>query len=343
MFKRHYRERRHSNPLFVIFRLILSVFMFGVLLVGVYSSYKHFSGLDPLKLDPQSVLKNVLLAKKPQELLGVLSSFKITQGISSKISKTVLVSSQSGLENLTKQNVVFRFLLIADSHNDSTNLKVAISQARQTYPDLKFIIGLGDYTDVGTIEELKNTKIELDNANLRYFLIPGDHDLWDSRNRNLPATSDFTKVFGPNYQSFTYENYRFLLIDNSDDYLGLGEAQLKWINNELEKAKSDSVKGIFIFVHEPLFHPSSDHVMGKLEKDLRLQAKTLIFQFKGAGVKKIFAGDIHYFSEYSEPETNLSMVTVGAVVTDRNPQSPRYAVVSVLDDSNTKVEDIEIK
>ena len=83
--------------------------------------------------------------------------------------------------------------------------------------------------------------------------------------------------------------------------------------------------------------------MGKVESSLKQQAQAMIFQLKSAGVKKVFAGDIHYFSEYEEPTTKLPMVTVGATVTDRNPQAPRYGVVTVFDDGSTKVDDVEIK
>ncbi len=320
--------------------------MFGLLLGGVYTAYKHFSGLDPLKLDPQSVLKNVLVARTPKEFIAVLSSLKLD---SSLFKKNNIIKKDNQVEAPSKQVVpvlskyIFRFLLVADSHNDSTNLKKAISQAKADYPDISFIIGLGDYTNVGTIGELKSAKAELDLSGLRYFLLAGDHDLWDSRNRNLAADTDFKEVFGPLYQAFTYENYRFLLLDNSDDYLGLGEIQSKWITTELQKPKTDSAKGVFIFIHEPLYHPSSDHVMGKIEKDLKSQARNLTFQLKTAGVKKIFAGDIHNFSEYTEPETKLEMVTVGAVTSERNPQAPRFAVVKVFEDGSTKVEDIEIR
>ena len=318
--------------------------MFALLLGGVYSAYKHFSGLDPLKLDPQSLLKTAVNAKTPQQLLTALSSVKLTTGVSRQ------VLGQSALENLTKSPTsptsggsAFKFLLVADSHNDNVNLKKAIAETKQTHPDLAFIIGLGDYTDVGTVDELRSAKKEFDFGALRYFLLAGDHDLWDSRNRSLPPTADFNEVFGLTFQSFMFENFKFLILDNSDDYKGLGDEQLKWVTAELEKAKTEGVKGIFVFVHEPLFHPSSDHVMGKVEKDLKLQAKSLIRQLADVGVKKVFAGDIHYFSEYSEPETNLSMVTVGAITSERNPQSPRFAVVSVYQDGSTKVEDVEIK
>jgi len=111
--------------------------------------------------------------------------------------------------------------MVADSHNDNVDLQKAINQAKQLHSDLAFIIGLGDYTDVGTIDELKSAKNKFDLASLRYFLVPGDHDLWDARNRSLPAISNFKEVFGPNFQSFTFNNFSFLLLDNSDDYKGL--------------------------------------------------------------------------------------------------------------------------
>ena len=316
MFKRHY-QKRSTNPLFVIFRLSLSLIMFAVLFIGAYAAYKHFSGLDPLKVDPQVLVNTILRTEKLDKLSKMLPS--------------------------QESNILFQFLLVADSHNDNANLKKAISQAKQAYPDLQFIIGLGDYTDVGTKEELKKAKNEFDLSNLRYFLLVRYHDLWDARNRELVATSNFKEVFGLSYQSFTFKDFRFILLNNADNYLGIEGDQQEWIALELDKAKIDGAKGIFIFVHEPLFHPSSEHVMGSVESKLKLQAKSLIFQLKAVGVLKIFAGDIHYFSEYEEPETKLSMVTAGAVGIARNPQSPRFAVVSVREDGSTKMEDVEIK
>lgn len=317
---------------------MLSLAMFAVLLGGSYEAYKHFSGLDPLKLDPK-------------QLLSVLSSVKITQGLSEKINQKVLgqsthiilsdKASEKQSDSTNGKKFVFRFLLLTDSHNDSADLKKAIAHAKAKYPDLAFIIGLGDYTQVGTVEEFKKAKTELDLSGLRYFLIPGDHDLWDSRDKQKDPAADFSEVFGPPYQSFIFNNFKFILIFNSDNYVGLNNVELAWLTEELEKGKQQA--GTFVFVHEPLYHPSSDHVMGHVDKDLKLQAKNLIYQFKDAGVKKIFAGDIHYFSEYSEPDTKLSMVTVGAVTIDENPQAPRFAIASVYEDGTIKVEDTEIK
>lgn len=335
MFKMHHQGRRHTNIVFVIFRLILSIVMFAILTLGIYSAYKHFSGFDPLKFDPVAVLKNLIGARSPGEFIGALPSVKIGEKILGKS-----VSSDS---KPADQKALFKFLLIADSHTDNVNLAKAIEQAKSAYPDLKFIIGLGDYSDVGTVAELKSAKSVFDTSGLRYFLIPGDHDLWDCRNRDLESVSCFTQVFGPPYQSFELDDFKFLLLDNSDDYQGFSDSEKQWIENELERIKQGSFKGVLVFLHEPLFHPSSEHVMGKVENTLKQQARDLIFELKDGGVKKVFAGDTHFFSEYNEPVTGLSMVTAGAVSSQRNPQTPRFIVVSVFEDGSTKVDDVEIK
>ncbi len=342
MFK-HHQGRRPSNPIFLLFRLILSLVMFAVLLGGVYSAYKHFSGLDPLKLDPQAVVNQFLGVRTPQQLLGVLSSLKLSPKILPAGRQILGDTSQKITPSTPSSPSSFKFLLVSDSHNDNANLAKTIDQSKTKYPDLVFVIGLGDYTNVGTIDELRSAKRQFDIAGLRYFLIAGDHDLWDSRDKIGDPGANFKSVFGLLYQSFTYQGFKFLLLDNSDNYKGISEGQKNWITAELEKGKEEGTKGIFVFISEPLFHPSSDHYMGKVDKDLKSQAQSLIYQLKDAGVKKVFSGDIHYFSEYEEPITKLPMVTVGAVTSERNPQAPRYAIVTVFEDGTTKVEDMQIQ
>lgn len=313
--------------------MILSLTMFALLLGGTYSAYKHFSGLDPLKIDPKALFTNLIKAKTPEQVLGALSS-KLPAQISNQISNNIKPQSNT--------KPIFKFLALSDSHSDNENLRKALTLAKQRYPDIQFIIGLGDYTEVGTLDELRSAKKELDLSGLRYFLLVGDHDLWDGRDKQTDPAINFKQVFGPTYQAFTFNNFKFILLYNSDNYIGIDSEQMKWLEGELEKARQEKSE-ILVFVHEPLYHPSSDHVMGRVEKDLKQQAERVIFKFKDYSVKKIFAGDIHYFSEYNEPKTNLAMVTIGAVTIERNPQAPRFAIVWVFDDGSVKVEDIEIK
>lgn len=341
MFGRKHKSRS-SNPLFVIFRLILSLIMFTLLLIGGYSAYKHFSGLDPLKIDPGSIVKNFLEAKTPQEFTAILSTIKINNPLKGNENQSSdSGNTKNGLNPL--EDSIFKFMIFADSHNDNENLKKVISQVKSKYSDVAFIIGLGDYTDVGTVEELKNAKSVLDSSGLRYFLIAGDHDLWDSRDKGQNPNTNFSKVFGPVYQSFNYNNFKFLLLDNSDNYIGILSEQQTWITEQLSISKNEGLQGVLAFIHEPLYHPSSDHYMGRVEAQLKKQAESLIYELKSAGVKKVFSADIHYFSQYEEPVTKLSMMTVGAVVAERNPQLPRFGIVFVYKDGSTKIEDVEVK
>lgn len=319
MFRRHY-EKRSPNILFVIFRLCLSMVIFAVLLGGIYSAYKHFSGIDPLKIDPQALVMNL---------------------IKSKIPKSESVPAPTSLPPEQKP-VNFSFLLISDSHSESNYLNKAVIQAKEK-TDLKFIIGLGDYTEVGTTEELADLKKVLDGSALRYFLAPGDHDLWDARDKDLPAETNFNKIFGPAYQSFVFDNIRFILVNNADNYLGISDAQFTWIESELERAKQEGNSAVYAFMHEPLYHPSSDHIMGAINSDLKLQTRSLTFILKEGGVKEVFFGHVHFFSRYTDPVSGLPMTVVGALTTRNNAQAPRYAIVNVYADGSLGVEDIEVK
>ena len=334
MFRRH--SRRSTNIVFVIFRLFLSLTMFALLLGGLYSAYKHFSGVDSVKLDLTSAVSSLEKMVPPQ--IAQYLPFKKDQSSSSLndvLSQITSSSSQPASE------IAFDFVLISDSHSDNVNFQKALGLIKN-FSSVQFLIGLGDYTEVGTIDELKNAKEALDQSGIRYFLAPGDHDLWDSRDKSKPALANFREVFGPSYQSFDYQNFKFILVFNSDNYAGVDSMQLSWLKSQLEDGKNRGLN-ILVFVHEPLFHPSSDHFMGRVEPKLKDQARELIRLFSENGVKKVFAGDAHLFSEYTEPETNLSMITVGAVTSERNLQLPSFARVWVYEDGTIRVEDVEIK
>ncbi len=322
------RKKRSGNLAFVIFRLLLSLVMFGILLTGVYTAYKHFSGIDPIAADPKALVASLLkFLPSPKQIV------RESKPQPSEVKEVKSTQTSPG-------QLLFTFGLFADSHNDNELLKKALHQVGE----ISFIIGLGDYTDVGTFEELQNAKKVLDEGKIRYFVIPGDHDLWDARDKQKEPTFNFSQVFGSPWQSFEFEGVVFLLLNNSDNYQGFGETQLQRLQEELERfKKSNNVKFILAFVHEPLYHPSSDHIMGRVEPSLKDQAKKVAKILKEEGVKKVFAGDIHFFSQYSEPETILPMVTIGAVTTQRNSQTPRFARVKVFDSGETIVEDVEIK
>lgn len=363
MFTRHSGgHRRVSGPfgfLFTIFRLFLSLVIMGVLLIGIYSAYKSFSGVDPLKADLGQVLSQVIsfenfigvikgfLSMSPKESIDTAGGIITGKQSISDLSKNT--ENNSSFDETLDLNVPFnpsaplsyKFALVSDSHTDNVNLENALKQAKAE--GVEFVIGLGDYTNVGTIDELRDTKIYFDRVNISYYSTAGDHDLWDGRNKGINPVKNYSDIFGSAYSSFGYGNARILLIFNTDLYKGVDEAQMSWINGELDNLKQNKPQLIFVMAGTPFYHPSSDHQMGRETPSLKDQAQSLIAKFKEAGVSEVFAGDTHFFSRYKEPKSNLRMSAIGAVTSERNTQTPRVAIVDVYQDGRYNVRDVEIR
>lgn len=342
MWRRSRSHYRRGFGLTGIIRLFLSLVIMAILGLGLIQAYRAFSGFDPLTSNPETLIKSVFESESVVEALTKLLSFEPSQ-LQDQAKKLLDENGTSGEQNNFQPTAPFlyRFAVVADSHLDYTNLNKALNLAKAA--QVKFVMGIGDFSDVGTIDELRATKKEFDIVGLSYYVIPGDHDLWDSRNRGLSATTNFTKVFGVPYQSLAYQNTRIILVNNSDNYRGLDQAQLDWLEQELDRVSQEPSKLLLVFISIPLYHPSSDHVMGKTEAKLTGQAQHLMTTLARKGVNEVVAGDAHFFSRYVEPTNNLQMTTAGAVTATKNAQAPRLLLVDVYEDGSYNLQDTEIK
>lgn len=347
---------------YLILRLGLSLVMLAIFAIALYQAYKYFTGNDPLKQNPQQFITSLVTSQGSASIIHDLLSFKFPNTLKgwedlAKDPKNYLDKHPSDIaipsvDTPTPERIltptlspsgnrILRFALVADSHVDNVHLQKALAQAKDA--GAKFVIGLGDYSDVGTIAELQNAYQVFVSSGLPFYVTAGDHDLWDPRNRGIAATTNFNQVFGTPYQSFGDSNIRFIILYNSDNYLGVDSTEMDWLKEELDQVKNNHPLQTFVFVHEPLYHPSSDHYMGKDNASVRNQAKTILSLLKDAGVGGVFAGDVHYFSQYEDPQTRIPMTVVGAVTDDRNTQSPRFAIVDVYQNGAYNVADTEIK
>ncbi len=334
--------QRPRNLLFGIVRLGLSLIMLAVLVIGGYSAFKHFSGLDPKGLDAKSLIVNsaweIIGSVEANQILDSILSFKIPTSLPS-----APVTSQE-VTNPTPRpgaEIILRFALVADSHNANPNLTTALLDAKAK--QAKFVIGLGDYTEVGTDSELKAVKDIFNSVGLPYYLTAGDHDLWNARDKGVSPEAKFNSIFGSPYQSFSDSGVRFLILYNADNYQGLDEVQMNWLETQVETQVTNPAKLTLAFLHEPLYHPSSDHFMGRVTPNLKSQAQKINQLLQKGGVKEVFYGDTHFFGRYKEPSTGLRMTTIGALTAERNAQRPRYSLVEVWNDYQYNVSDIELK
>jgi len=338
-------HKKNSGGVVGVVRLFLSFIILCILGLGLLLAFRNFSGVNPLNVSPQQILKSFVSADSAYALITSLLTFSPTDSFSKAKNALSTDPNAAGVaEENTDQSapLAFSFAIIADPHKDMTNLKRSLEQAKAA--NAKFVVGIGDLSDVGTDDELRNSKEQFDLAGLPYYVTPGDHDLWDSRDKGNPADTNFKEIFGQPYQTFTYDKVRFLMVYNSDNYKGLDQGQLGWLDQELKRVYADDeAKLIFVALATPLFHPSSDHVMGKETPSLKNQASHMIDLFKKHGVDEVFAADTHYFTRYTEPNLSLKMTTSGATTSDRNPQSPRFVMVDVYEDNTYQVKETVIE
>ena len=265
---------------------------------------------------------------------------------------------------------ILRIALVADSHNDNQLLARALEQAKGF--GINFVIGLGDYTNTGTTEELRLAKKVFEDSKLEYFVTAGDHDLWDSRDKGEEPLTNFSQIFGGSSQIIDRGNVLFVILDNSDIYKGISQEDweilkgIKSIKSTKSTTSSNSQQAldtrdtpdtrgtlIFVFAQKTPFHPESKHVMGEQSESVREQAERLLSLLEQKGVDGFFSGDLHFFAEFSSkggstsggksPAGSVKITTIGAVSKERNFQGPRFGILTVFDDYSWEVEDVEIR
>ena len=134
----------------------------------------------------------------------------------------------------------FRFAFISDTHIGSPNGS-AEEDLRRTVRDINamtdiaFVVLTGDITELGTNEELKLAKQILDSLNVKWYIIPGNHDTGWSESGGVMLTT----IFGYDKFSFEYSGIRFLGCA-SGPYLRMSDGHIprdavNWLDEELNK------------------------------------------------------------------------------------------------------------
>lgn len=309
-----------------LLRKLLAVLLFLVLAVGLYTALKAFSGMDPFNLDSDKLFS--IFRSKSGDVIREAG-----------IRGLPVPSTIASIE--TKKQASLKIALIADSHNDSSHLQKALEQAKKLQVD--YAVGLGDYTAVGTVKELADAKKIFDQSGVRYFTIPGDHDLWANKSKAETGTKNFESVFGKPYHVLNEHGITQIFMNNANFDAGISAEQMNWLEQALIEADTTREgKPVFVFLHQPIYHPTSSHIMGRLNEAVEQQRISLLELFKKYQVAEVISGDLHFYGRYTDSSSGLSMTTVGAVTNDRNLQKPRFAMLSVFTDGSYEITDIEI-
>ncbi|MBD3365735.1 hypothetical protein GF360_00100 [candidate division WWE3 bacterium] len=229
-----------------------------------------------------------------------------------------------------EEDVVLKIGLLADSEGDWENLEKAVKGLEDLGVETAFF--LGDLTQYGSIEDLQKGRQILESSDIKFLVLPGDHDLAQSVTRgDLSGRSGFIEVFGNVNQVHESEGHKFLLLDNSANYTKVSKEDLTWFSTEIKDTD-------FVILSQPLYHPTNPRVMGKVDGDVvstvRLQAEEILKTIQESNAQAIIAADQHFFSINKDPvRESLAHIVIGALISNknslRNPQSSRYAILKI--------------
>lgn len=149
----------------------------------------------------------------------------------------------------------FRFVHISDTHIGSPN-GGADEDLRRTVRDINamtdvaFVIITGDITELGTDSQLKLAKQLFDSLQVKYYIIPGNHDSGWSESGGV----SFTSIFGYDKFMFDYNGVRFIGCA-SGPYVRMSDGHIPrnavvWLDEVLKK--TDKKQPVVFCNHYPL-------------------------------------------------------------------------------------------
>lgn len=156
---------------------------------------------------------------------------------------------------LQAQEKSFRFIHLSDTHIGSPNgsaeedLRRTVQDINQLQ-DVAFVIITGDITELGFKRELEVAKRILDSLQVKYYIIPGNHDTGWSES----GGTDFIRIFGYDKFCFDYNGIRFIGCA-SGPYVRMSDGHIPrdavvWLDSVLSKTPKD--QPIIFCNHYPL-------------------------------------------------------------------------------------------
>ncbi|MEO7310177.1 MAG: PQQ-binding-like beta-propeller repeat protein [Chitinophagaceae bacterium] len=169
--------------------------------------------------------------------------------------KIFLLLSVLMVQGVFGQIKAFRFALVSDTHIGSPN-GAAEEDLRRTIADINgqtgiaFVVITGDITELGMDSELLLAKRILDSLNIKYYIIPGNHDTGWSESGGV----SFTSIFGADKFLFDYNGIRMMGCA-SGPYVRMSDGHIprdavNWMDSVLQK--TDSRQPLIFFNHYPL-------------------------------------------------------------------------------------------
>jgi len=192
------------------------------------------------------------------------------------------------LKNLKRIQVlkpdVLTFAVMGDSRDNDAVFRALLRQMAWN-PNLQFAIHLGDMVNRGELQLYRaffQSWRQL--VKMPLLALIGNHELAGNTEGKL-----YTGIFGPRNFSFQLGKHYFIMFDDNAKS-GPDAAQLRWLEKELQRARSYRTR--LLFLHVPLFDPRGGEHHHCLPPE---SASLLLALCKKYNVSHIFAAHIHSF------------------------------------------------
>lgn len=209
----------------------------------------------------------------------------------------------------------FTFALMSDVQ-EAIGAVEDLFQRMNQEPNLEFLLGCGDLTEQGSVEELERYQRELRSLELPYYTTLGNHEL----GANPPAYQD---LFGRASFHFRHRGVAFSLLDS-------GSAMLDplvhdWVDEWLAAAQRDvHVVGM----HIPPLDPVGVRGGGFAS---RTEAAELLARFAAGGVDLTLYGHIHSYYSFDNAGIPAIISGGGGALPERFDNVGRHFMVIDVD------------
>ncbi len=197
----------------------------------------------------------------------------------------ILVILFSALKLKSQDTIVGKdalvFAVITDTHigkPGNTEGMSTIIDAINKRPTLDFVVHTGDVSDFGLMDQLIESKRQMDRLNKPYFIVPGNHDTGWSGSGGLAFSSIFKD------DKFLAEVKNYILIGlNTGPYTRhaggfVTNAQLRWLDSLVKVIPA--TKPVIFFSHIPLIPDNTNNCQLVLD---HLKKMNIVASFCGHG------------------------------------------------------------
>ena len=216
------------------------------------------------------------------------------------------VSETGTFKTSGKAGDPFKFVHYTDTQNTFWNENVrneaafganTLMNALETAGDADFVLHTGDVVETAEVEDewvdlfgqsqpyFMQTAMAVASGNHdEYALEYGDDPLTEKFNEHVNVPAANNKIDGGSYYSFDYNGVHFVTLNTNDNKesednpegKAIGEEQMEWIREDVEKARANGAEWIVLNYHKPLYSKSYHSLQDEDVQRVREELTALI-------------------------------------------------------------------